>query len=190
MTKGIVAAVKFSYGDTVYTYKSTLLDLSVGEIVAVSRKAECSMAAVVAVDKTLVDIPEDKPVIRIRESNVDPATITPRMRTEYKTLINRMKDPSFFRIGLPAEPTAEDVYAVSVRFMNDFTNQFSEQEYTYLTDRNDLATGDIVVVPVGTFNLEKRASVVKYVSVPEKTDIPLKRVYGRPLELSKKAGTA
>ena len=183
--EGIQIAIKYSSGKDVYTYKTTLKDIMVGEIVAVPQKDKYSMAAVVAVDNTPVPFVGYSPVITLRECDIDPALITPKMRTEYKYLIKRMKEPDFFNVGIAAEPRDTDKYAVSVRFMGNDGN-FSEQEYMYLTDDTTFQMGDIVIVPAGPFNLPKRASVVRYTQFPKENGIKLKRVCSRPLAFALK----
>jgi len=174
--QGYLVAVKFAKGDTAYTYKTTISDLMVGELVAVPQKNGLSMAAVVGTNEKPIPLTDDNVIIDTRESNVRVTDITPKMREDYKTIRERMRKPSFFSIGIPATPSEADVYAVSVRFINENT---ARQEYTYLTDDNTLRPGEIIIVPTGAFNFAKRAVVVDYVPFPQETDIEFKKVYCR-----------
>lgn len=172
-SQAVFCAVKFAKGDTVYTYKTTIRDLAVGDMVAVPQNGGIAMAVVVGVDTKEVGVFPGNLVVSLREFDLNPAELTPKMREDYQAIKARMKNPSFFRIGIPAKAEATDTLAVSVRFL-DGNNM---QEYTYLTDVDTYRSGEVVVVPTGPFNLAKRASIIKYVPYPKDDGIDYKKVF-------------
>lgn len=171
--EAVMCAVKFPKNSTVYTYKTTIKDLGVGELVAVPQNGRLAMAVVVGVDKKPVPVAQGNPVVSLREYDIQSSEVTKKMREDYYALQQEMKSPAFFRVGIPARPEVTDTYAVSVRFMGG-TNQ---QEYTYLANTDGYKEGDLVMVPAGPFNLPKRAAVVKYVPFPEDDGTDYKKVY-------------
>ena len=171
---GILVALKFARGNTVYTYKTDLIDLTQGEIVAVKDGNRLLMGVVVNAGDEPVAKPENGFIPLIREYDIDPKLITDQMKKDYRALKDAMKDPAFFEIAISAEPSSSDTYAVSVRFLGAIS---TPQEYTYLTDNNSYKRGDLVIVPTGQFNLPKRAMVVGYVDFPKDDGVKYKRVF-------------
>lgn len=166
-----MVAVKFSQGDTVYTYRTIIPNLQIGDIVVVPQKNGSTMAVVVGTDTKVVPVFEGSPVITKREFDLTPYDITKKMREEYTNLKLRMRSPSFFKVGIPYKTTDKDKFAVSIRFIGN------KDEYTYLTDVETYQNGDLVIVPTGPFNLAKRAVVVRYVDYPNLPDVEWKRIY-------------
>lgn len=166
-----MVAVKFSQGDTVYTYRTIIPNLQIGDIVVVPQKNGSTMAVVVGADTKVVPVFPNSPVITKREFDLKPADITKKMREEYMNLKLRMKSPTFFKVGIPYKTLEKDKFAVSVRFIGN------NDEYTYLTDVESYKNGDLVIVPTGPFNLAKRAVVDRYVEYPNLPDVEWKRVY-------------
>lgn len=167
---GRLCALKFSKGD-IYTYKTVIPGLAVGEIVVVSRGNEMTVAAVVAVGNEDVPVRDMSKAITMREFDISRGMVTPKMRDEYRSLRKAMGTPTFFSIGIPFSISPSDNLAVSVRFIGN------SDEYTYLTDRKDFKPGSMVIVPAGVFNLPKRAIISGYVDYPA-DDRVYKRVFG------------
>ena len=171
--EGRLIAIKFANGDAVYTYKTEILDFMQGEIVGVPRGTGLAMAAVIGVSNEPIYSNEEGFIKITRECDIQPSEISPTMKSDYKKLVTRMDNEEFFNIGIPAEVSENDRFAVSVKFLG---SNSSTQEYTYLTDRNDYKKDDIVIVPTGAFNLPKRGIITGYVDFPKETDIEFKKV--------------
>lgn len=179
---GILVAIKFARGNNIYTYKTDLVDLTSGEIIAIKDGNHLLLGAVVDVGLEPIAKPGNGFIPIIRECDIKKDEVTDQMKKDYRTLVDAMKNPDFFEIGISAEPNSFDTYAVSVRFLSATS---SNQEYTYLTDKNNYKRGDLVIVPTGQFNLPKRAMVVGYVDFPKEQDVTYKRVFSSLAEYDK-----
>ena len=167
-------AVKFAGRDTVYTYKTAIRDLRIGEVVIVPQGNHDAVAVVVGVDT--IDMPyTGGKLITKREFDMSKEEITPRMRQDYKVLIENRKNSDFYKISIPAEPTPQDNFIVSVIYEDSRDNK----EYTYLTNNSKFAKNETVIVPTGPFNLPKKAKVSRYLDTLPLDVVGYKRVHGR-----------